>query len=263
MVAEMEQTYARVPALKAIHFEPGDGPTECVALLGQAFRSQDWVGLFRVPSYSAWLHGACDMRPAYAYHRLALQLLQSRAPGRWSLKAPGHLFALRRAHGRVSRRALRRHAPRPAEDGALQREPLGDGAARVADALAQRSARLFRGALARDPRRHGRPADRVPRAPRRRRLRGPGLPRLRARPDRRGARRLRALRGRADAGGRGGHAPAPRGEPSGPLGHARATRRTSSDCAAKPSRSDSAPIASVSGSRPNRIAGRRRPCRID
>jgi len=94
MVAEMEQTYARVPALKAIHFEPGDGPTECVALLGQAFRSQDWVGLFRVPSYNAWLHGSCEMRPAYAYHRLALQLLQSRAPGRWTLKAPGHLFAL-------------------------------------------------------------------------------------------------------------------------------------------------------------------------
>ena len=94
MVTEMEQTYARVPALKAIHFEPGDGPTECVALLGQAFRSQDWVGLFRVPSYTAWLHGSCDMRPAYAYHRLALQLLQSRAPGRWSLKAPGHMFAL-------------------------------------------------------------------------------------------------------------------------------------------------------------------------
>jgi hypothetical protein len=94
MVAEMEQTYARVPALKAIHFEPGDGPTECVALLGQTFRSQDWVGLFRVPGYSAWLHGACEMRPAYAHHRVALQLLQSRAPGRWSLKAPGHLFAL-------------------------------------------------------------------------------------------------------------------------------------------------------------------------
>jgi hypothetical protein len=94
MKAEMEQTYARVPALKAIHFEPGDGPTECVALLTQSFRSQDWLGLFRVPSYSAWLHGGCDMSPAYRHHRLALQLLQSRAPGRWSLKAPGHLFAL-------------------------------------------------------------------------------------------------------------------------------------------------------------------------
>ncbi len=94
MVAEMERTYAMVPTLKAIHFEPGDGPTECVALLGQAFRSQDWVGLFRVPGYHAWLHGDCDMGPAYRHHRLALQLLQSRAPGRWSLKAPGHMFAL-------------------------------------------------------------------------------------------------------------------------------------------------------------------------
>jgi hypothetical protein len=94
MVAEMELTYALVPALKAIHFEPGDGPTECVALLGQSFRSQDWVGLFHVPGYSAWLHGDCDMRPAYRFHHLALQLLQSRAPGRWTLKAPGHLFAL-------------------------------------------------------------------------------------------------------------------------------------------------------------------------
>ncbi len=93
MVDEMEGTYQAVPDLKAIHFEPGDGPTECVALLGQAFRSQDWLGLFHVPSYVSWYH-ACDMVPAYAYHRLVLQLLQSRAPGRWSLKAPGHMLAL-------------------------------------------------------------------------------------------------------------------------------------------------------------------------
>jgi len=32
--------------------------------------------------------------PAYAYPRLVLQLLQSRAPGRWSLKAPGHMLAI-------------------------------------------------------------------------------------------------------------------------------------------------------------------------
>jgi hypothetical protein len=34
------------------------------------------------------------MLPAYAYHRSCLQLLQSQAPGRWSLKAPGHMLAL-------------------------------------------------------------------------------------------------------------------------------------------------------------------------
>jgi hypothetical protein len=46
-----------------------------------------------VPSYGAWLL-AGDQRPAYAYHREALQLLQSRAPGRWSLKSPHHGLAL-------------------------------------------------------------------------------------------------------------------------------------------------------------------------
>jgi hypothetical protein len=92
-VARMESTYAMVPALKAVHWEPGDGPTECVALLGQSFRSQDWLGLFHLPSYVEWYLG-CDFTPAYDYHRLALQLLQSKAPGRWVLKAPAHLLAL-------------------------------------------------------------------------------------------------------------------------------------------------------------------------
>ncbi len=89
----METTYEAVPELKAVHWEPGDGPTECVALLGQSFRSQDWYGLFHLPTYVDWIHH-CDMGPAYEYHRLCLQLLQSRAPGRWLLKAPGHLYAL-------------------------------------------------------------------------------------------------------------------------------------------------------------------------
>ena len=53
----------------------------------------DWHGLFRVPGYLEWFHG-CDMAPAYAYHRASLELLQSGAPGRWVLKAPGHLLAL-------------------------------------------------------------------------------------------------------------------------------------------------------------------------
>jgi hypothetical protein len=92
-VEKQEAIYSMVPRLKAVHWEPGDGPTECVALLTQSFRAQDWHGLFRIPSYVEWFHG-CDMTPAYAYHRLSLQVLQSRAPGRWTLKAPGHLLAL-------------------------------------------------------------------------------------------------------------------------------------------------------------------------
>jgi Sulfotransferase family len=96
IAAEVEKQvaiYSMVPQLKAVHWEPGDGPTECVALLTQSFRAQDWYGLFRVPSFIEWFHG-CDMQPAYDYHELSLQLLQSAAPGRWSLKAPGHLLAL-------------------------------------------------------------------------------------------------------------------------------------------------------------------------
>ena len=92
-VEKQEAIYSMVPALKAVHWEPGDGPTECVALLTQSFRAQDWHGLFRIPSYLEWFH-ACDMTSAYGYHRLCLQLLQWAAPGRWSLKAPGHLLAL-------------------------------------------------------------------------------------------------------------------------------------------------------------------------
>ena len=92
-VEKQEGIYAMVPRLKAVHWEPGDGPTECVALLTQSFRAQDWHGLFKIPGYVEWFH-ACDMQPAYDYHRQSLQLLQSRAPGRWTLKAPGHLLAL-------------------------------------------------------------------------------------------------------------------------------------------------------------------------
>jgi hypothetical protein len=92
-VGEVEFQYRIVPRLRAVHYEPGDGPTECVALLTQSFRAQDFFGLFRVPRYVAWYRG-CDFRPAYDYHLLCLQLLQSRAPGRWSLKAPGHMHAL-------------------------------------------------------------------------------------------------------------------------------------------------------------------------
>ena len=92
-IAKQEAIYSMVPALKAVHWEPGDGPTECVALLTQSFRAQDWYGLFRVPSYLDWFHH-CNMAPAYEYHRLCLRMLQTAAPGRWTLKAPGHLLAL-------------------------------------------------------------------------------------------------------------------------------------------------------------------------
>jgi sulfotransferase family protein len=81
------------PQFKAIHYEAPDGPTECVAILAQDFKSLLWETEANVPSYGAWL-STCDYASAYAYHRRELQVLQSRAPGRWTLKSPGHCFAL-------------------------------------------------------------------------------------------------------------------------------------------------------------------------
>lgn len=80
------------PGFKAIHFDAPDGPTECVALLSQDFKSILWETVANVPTYGRWL-AAVDYRSAYRYHRRALKLLQSSAPGRWMLKSPGHCLA--------------------------------------------------------------------------------------------------------------------------------------------------------------------------
>lgn len=82
------------PGFKAIHYDPADGPTECVTLLAQHFVSTLWETLANVPAYGEWLL-AVDETDAYAYHHDVLQVLQSRAPGRWSLKSPHHGLAVR------------------------------------------------------------------------------------------------------------------------------------------------------------------------
>jgi hypothetical protein len=81
------------PEFKAIHYEAPDGPTECVAVTAQDFKSVLWETIANVPAYGAWLL-ECDYTSAYDYHRRVLQLLQSEAPGRWVLKSPGHRMAL-------------------------------------------------------------------------------------------------------------------------------------------------------------------------
>ena len=82
------------PGIKAIHHEDADSPTECIAVLGQAFQSISWEALANVPSYAAWWRGS-DMTAGYRYHRSVLQVLQSNGcAGRWTLKSPGHALAL-------------------------------------------------------------------------------------------------------------------------------------------------------------------------
>lgn len=91
--AEMDALYATVPDFKAIHYEAPDGPTECVTVLGQDFRSVHYETMANLPSYGEW-HLTCDMVPAYRWHEMVLQVLQWRAPGRWVLKSPCHNLAL-------------------------------------------------------------------------------------------------------------------------------------------------------------------------
>jgi hypothetical protein len=82
------------PRLRAIHHEEPDGPTECIAVMSQDFKSLSWEAISNVPSYGRWLLAA-DQRSAYEYHRLALQVLQSGGVrGRWTLKSPHHALAL-------------------------------------------------------------------------------------------------------------------------------------------------------------------------
>lgn len=92
--AEVEMLEALNPAVRAIHHEDADGPTECIAVMGQDFKSLSWEAIANVPSYGAWLRKA-DMTSAYEYHRLVLQTLQSGGVrGRWTLKSPHHCLAL-------------------------------------------------------------------------------------------------------------------------------------------------------------------------
>ncbi len=82
------------PRIRAIHHEEPDGPTECISLMSQDFKSLSWEAISNVPTYGQWLLGV-DQRSAYEYHRLALQVLQSGGVrGRWTLKSPHHALNL-------------------------------------------------------------------------------------------------------------------------------------------------------------------------
>lgn len=64
-------------------------------MTGGDFRSMIFPTQYRVPSYARWLIDEADMAPAYCWHRVYLQHLQSRHPAaRWVLKSPGHLWCL-------------------------------------------------------------------------------------------------------------------------------------------------------------------------
>lgn len=82
------------PRVRMVQSEEPDGPTECIAVLNQDFKSLVWEALANVPAYGRWLQ-ATDHRSAYAWHHRVLQVLQSGGVrGRWSLKSPHHALHL-------------------------------------------------------------------------------------------------------------------------------------------------------------------------
>ncbi len=98
-IAEVDATLEGVdlvlPGFKTMHPMGARLPQECVRITASDFRSMIFPTQYRVPSYTQWLMDEADMRPAYRWHRMFLEHLQSKAPAtRWVLKSPGHIWAL-------------------------------------------------------------------------------------------------------------------------------------------------------------------------
>jgi hypothetical protein len=72
------------------HWEDADGPTEDMFLHEQDFKGLLWDSFTPSDRYAEWIVGEADVTSAYEYQKLVLQVLQSKAPGRWSLKMPSH-----------------------------------------------------------------------------------------------------------------------------------------------------------------------------
>lgn len=71
------------------HWEAADGPTECMFLHEQDFKGLLWDAWTPTTRYAEWLLET-DVTSTYVYQRRILQVLQSKAPGTWSLKMPSH-----------------------------------------------------------------------------------------------------------------------------------------------------------------------------
>jgi hypothetical protein len=89
--AELDVLAAGLKAanIPMVHWDEADGPTECMFVQSQNFKAYLWEAFMPTDAYANWLLGT-DMTSTYAYERMVLQMLQSRAPGVWSLKMPSH-----------------------------------------------------------------------------------------------------------------------------------------------------------------------------
>jgi hypothetical protein len=72
------------------HWEDADGPTEDMFIHNQDFKGLSWDSFLYTSRYAEWLFHETDMTSTYEYQKRYLQVLQSTAPGTWSLKMPSH-----------------------------------------------------------------------------------------------------------------------------------------------------------------------------
>lgn len=72
------------------HWEDADGPTEDMFIHNQDFKGLSWDSFLPTDRYARWLFDEADMSSTYEYQKRYLQVLQSTAPGNWSLKMPSH-----------------------------------------------------------------------------------------------------------------------------------------------------------------------------
>jgi hypothetical protein len=92
--ASIEMSEQIVPGLLAFHPMGALVGQECVRITAGQFCSMIFPVQYRLPGYSRWLLYEADHKPAYSYHRMFLQHLQSGVPGQWLLKSPAHLWQL-------------------------------------------------------------------------------------------------------------------------------------------------------------------------
>ncbi len=93
--ATIDMADSLIPGFTAFHPMGARLAQECVRITASDFRSMIFPTQYHTPEYDRWLLYEADMAPAYRWHRMFLQHLQSEHPGdRWLLKSPAHLWSL-------------------------------------------------------------------------------------------------------------------------------------------------------------------------
>jgi hypothetical protein len=94
MQAQFEELYRQQPERRGMLPVDAQDPSEHGPLLALTFQNLQMPSLFNIPTYAKWAIGS-DLRPAYAYLKKVLQVLQWTTPApHWNLKNPPDIFGL-------------------------------------------------------------------------------------------------------------------------------------------------------------------------